>query len=82
MSSTILTSFNKPATASSMKMTFDGMNLISADGNFFYIHDGVSEDILSSFPTPAGNQCALTFDGYHLISGDESSPDRIYVHGV
>ena len=62
-------------------VTFDGKNLISNDvtTDLIYIHDGVSDTILSSFAAPSSSPQEMTFDGTNLISLDNST-DRIYIH--
>ena len=44
-----------------------------------YIHDGITDSIINSFPTPQGTPQAITFDGSNIITADWSL-DLIYVH--
>jgi hypothetical protein len=64
-------------------VAFDGTNLISCDlaAKKIYVHDGISDTILSSFDAPAVGPHSITFDGTNLIScGFFSGDAKIYIH--
>ena len=60
-------------------LTVANGNLISADWQYIYIHDGFSEAIASQFATPYYYTNGLAFDGTNLISCDWLKK-LIYIH--
>ena len=75
-------SFDSPG-STPRGVAFDGTNLISCDltTRKIYVHDGISDTILSSFNAPALGPNSIAFDGTNLIScGHSSTEAKIYVH--
>ena len=83
VTSTILTSFNRPSSGAVSGLTYDYNldNLISSiyNPNEIYVHSGITSTILESFDSPRGYPMGLAFDGNSIISCDRDYA-AIYVH--